>query len=507
MIFFDEDCNARFHGVEAGTMTGDDLDGLVDHLKDTGVKYFIVGVNGLGACFPSRIMQPVLEGFDMKKGLFQEEGKIEAWPYRFRANMTVLQEQGIDSNQYLLDRAREKGLAPMVTIRMNDQHGNENAKGPWPLRWKLWTDRPDLRISRMYPPGAFDYAKEEVRRTFLAFVLETMEFYDADGYVIDWMRHLPYFDDGTGETHAPLLTEMMTKIREGARKLEDRRRHSIQIIARIPSDIQRALYYGMDGVEWANRKLVDRLVPSPKYIRDYTIDAASWRNAIHDKNFPVTICIEHAYQPYPGYPRNAAQGVWTFDPPTVKRIPFVRGAAWNAFHRGSDGIYLFNFMWMRNNPEFRAIFEDCRSVDALRGKERAYEITYNDLDMSDDDFFSGWRAGGSDTYFGKWRGGLQKQGKYPYQLPRFLHPGTSEKFHIFTGPVSDGKMLKLYFDKVPESMKVTLNGIPCVFRQGGWEAPVSAIPGNEANIEVFNPEEQTCEIERVFLSVPGFVEQ
>ena len=502
MILFDEDSDARYYRVEAGTMTTADLYPLVDRLAGGQTEVFVVGVNAQRACFHSKICESYLDGFDMAGGMTQpwmEGFSNDRWSYRRSANLKVLERQGIDSNQYLLDRARGAGMKAWVTIRMNDQHATYYQRHP--IHTNYWMDHPELRVQSLAPEGGFDYAHECVRTHFADFVCEVIDTYDADGYVIDWMRQLIYFDEGQGEAHIPDIDAMMRRFRLHADAVGARRGKRLQIIARVPTTIRMSRFHGFDGVEWAKQGWVDRLVLSPRYIRDYDIDPRPWKAAIGNQDFPVSVCIEHAYQPYPGFPPDKPQGIWLDEPVDERQIPFVRGACRAALARGADGVYLFNFMADRSNPLYECLFRECGDFNTLVGKECAFDITYDDADMREADFLDGWRAGTTDAFFAGWRAARRAKGDYPYQLPLPLLPGESGVLRFHIGPVPE---------KNPQVV-VRLMGaadgtaVECNAQAGTalgneeWSLPAKALDGEIATVTVTNGSRSQYAIRRASL--------
>jgi hypothetical protein len=502
MILFDEDSDSRYYRVEAGTMTTADLDPLVDRLAGGHTGVFVIGVNAQRACFPSKVCESYLDGFDMAGGVTQpwmEGFSKDLWSYRRSANMKVLEKQGIDSSRYLIDKARAAGMQAWCTIRMNDQHCTYFQRHP--IHTNYWMDHPELRVQSLAPEGGFDYAHACVRNHFADFVCEVIDYYDADGFVIDWLRQLIYFDEGQGEAHIHDINAMMERFRRHADVVGARRGKRIEIIGRVPTTIRMSRFHGFDGVEWAKRGWVDRLVLSPRYIRDYDIDPRPWKAAIGNQDFPVSVCIEHAYQPYPGFPPDKEQGVWLDEPYDERQIPFVRGACRAALARGSDGVYLFNFMAPRNKPGFECLFRECGDFNTLVGKECAFDITYDDADMREADFLNGWRAGTTDAFFAGWRAARRAAGNYPYQLPLPLLPGESGTLRFNTGPVPEkNPQVVVRLCGALPGTQVTcggLQGSPCGDEE--WSIPADALTTETATVSITNGSHSQYAIRRASL--------
>ena len=498
MLFFDEDCNARYFYREAGTMVPSDLDHIVDDLAGTDVKTLVIGTGAQNAMYPgARAVDEFIAGFEMQKGLKQPWfGDLpgSASIYRNAANIVVLASMGVDSNDYLVRRAREKGLSPWLTIRMNDQHNTWLEHVPGHSR--LWSDHPELRTRSHAPQSGLSYEHPVVRETFFDVIKENLTLYDVDGIVIDWMRHVPHFNDGEGASHIPMMNEYMHGIRDLVDGFAARRGHRIQIASRVPATVEQARRHGLDAVEWARRGYIDRIIISPKYLRNYTLDPSAWKAAVGDEKFPVTACIDVPYQPYPGYPADAPTGAWTHEPFDRRQLPFIRGACRVALGNGSDGIYLFNFMKVRNKQEMPEVFTQCGSRETLLGKNFSIDIGYDDLEMDEGTFLKGWRAESSDAYFSVWRRKMKEKGEYPYQLPQRLAPRESCKFTFVTGEVPEKAPLVAFSFEGPDRLEVVFDGETCEYTAGRYIVHLERFDGDSATIEVTNVSEKTVEILR-----------
>ncbi|MBE6390063.1 MAG: hypothetical protein E7043_07835 [Lentisphaerae bacterium] len=497
MLFFDEDCNARYYYSEAGTMLPKDLDHIVDDLKNTDVKSMVIGTGGASAMYPgAKAVNEYIAGFEMEKGLDQPWfcGKPSVWSYRNAANIVVLRNMGCDSNAYLLQRAREKNMAAWITIRMNDQHGTWVEKSPG--HSQLWMDHPEMRTQTCAPQSGLSFEHPQVREMMFNVIKENLELYDVDGIILDWMRHVPHFNDGEGEKNIPAMNEFIRSVKEMVDEFAVKRGHKILIAPRVPATVASARYHGLDAVEWAKRGYIDRIIISPKYLRSYILDPGAWKEAVGKADFPVTACIDTPHQPYPGYPSDAPAGAWTKEPFDNRQLPFIRGACRVALGNGSDGIYLFNFMNIRNKKKMMEIFQECGTLESLRGKNFSIDISYDDLHMDEPDFLKGWRAGSNDAYFSIWRKNLKDQGIYPYQLPQELSSGASCKFTFVTGEVPEkDPQIAFSFEGLGDA-EVEFNGIKCVLKDGRYLLPVMEYSGKEAVIKVTNKSDESVVIER-----------
>ena len=502
MLIFNEDSDFRFYSIEAGTMTAEKLDIAVDTLKGSRVGMFMLCANGMKANYPSMVLDSYTDGFDANLGMDQPcfNGEIGEWGYRRAANIQALESHGIDSNAYLLKRARDNGFAVGMSIRMADHHGFYRKKSLFMS--KFYLEHPELRLKTTPPSQTFDFTHAEVRDLMVRAACEIMCRYPTEYVELDWLRHLPYFEPGEGAQHRHFLTEMVEAIREKADWLEKVRGHKIRIYAVVPSTYDLAVFNGIDGAEWANRKLVDMLILAPTYLRDCTIDADSWKVHLDDPAFPVAVRIEHAYQAYPGAPEQGGTM------PEMKKcientVRYTRGAAWSAYYRGAKDIEFFNYNRPRNAPEGAPLFADCSSKESLLGKERWFMISYNDLDMPYNLHCTGWRQPG---VFPKYIAESLADGSYPYQLPRPVKPGAAEKFVFPSGPVPEKEAhLQVCFTGVPQNARVTLSGSEGVFNGSGWDFPAGTAVAGDAEVSVANTAQEEYYVTEAVLKVlfPG----
>jgi len=411
-IFFNEDDSARFILIPAGKITVKDLQKCVDGLEHTQVRAYIVCCCAQQTNFPSKSWEPFCAGFDPKRGNDQPFFKGLEPPMfrnfrRWAENMDRLFREGIDPTGYLLEYARKKGLQAWVSMRMNDIHDVQLIDSP--IHSKFWREHPEYWRRRdrfkSWPDRALDYGQKPVRDHAMALIRELCARYDMDGLELDWMRFGYHFREGEEIEKGKELTKWMGEVRALVNATAKKRGHPIALVVRVPShpDVSRQL--GMDAITWAKRGYVDRIVPTPFWATtDFDIPIDRWRELLKETNVPVTAGLEARVEPYPGSPTL---------PNTPER---KRGAAMAALARGSDGIYLFNYMGEQHRTPF--LFKELGSIATLKGKSRTHTITFVDINAP---------------------------GKHiPCALPKTIPPGQSASFRIYTGPVPQGARAEIH---------------------------------------------------------------
>lgn len=325
MIYFDEDSDARFYQFEAGTMTRYDLDAILENLARTRIGVYIVGVNAQMANFRNPVVQSYLDGFDISLGPYQPvlRGDHRHWTYRRRANMAVLEAQGIDSNEYLLNGARKLGMSPWINVRMNDMHNGHDENSQ--IHTDFWRDHPELRIPGNIPcENGFDYTHECVRKMYNNFTVEAFRKYHPDNVLLDWMRWPAHFPRKTGPERAHLITEMLKELCE---------RLGQPVACRVPVTPESALEMGLDVKSWVEAGVLSHLFAGNFGCgSNYDIPVERWREIVG--SLPVIVTLDHSWR----------EGVKKSHGPFS--VEEARGLAAGAYWSGANGIHVFNCMKM-----------------------------------------------------------------------------------------------------------------------------------------------------------------
>ncbi len=402
-ILYNEDDSNRFMLDPAGTMKPERLDRLVDDLAGSQVTVMLICCNAKNTAYESRVWDVHGLGFDPARDNRQpyfgdtpdsDRDTLRGWAH----NIQLMRDGGVDPMRRMIDRCRQKGIRPWVSMRMNDVHDAHLARSPlhsrfwlehrdywrYPERFTAWNDR------------CLNYGLAPVREHALALIREVCERYDADGLELDWNRFPLHLREGEELTKGRELTEWMVEVRQVMRQAEGRWKHPICLAARVPARPDVAEGTGLDAVAWARRGLIDHLIVAPFWATtDYDIPVEAWRKRLEGSGVGVTAGLEVRIQPYPGGP---------VLPNTPERR---RGAAMAALSRGSQGIYLFNYFDVAT--AMPGLLREMHSVEAMAGKDRSYLVTYTDIAVP-----------------GR---------PIPAALPRTLPPGGSAGFTLAPGPV------------------------------------------------------------------------
>lgn len=367
-IIINEDNSHYFTTRTADEMTLEGLHAFIDQYADTRVSHLFFSPNSMKASFKSATREAIWELGDQE----MPEGPGKKW----MDNARLLHERGLDPYAIWIARAREKGISPWLSMRMNDIHDVPNPKSY--MHTTFWVEHPEYwRVPNDTSGGwtvrALDFGHAEVRAYTMAFVKELLERYDPDGLELDWMRFGWHFKAGEEAAGAELLTEFMREVRALTTTWGEKRGHPIKLGARVPTHPDAARGLGMDAVRWAKEGLVDMLVPCPFWTSsDFDIPVELWREQLGDARAKVVLA--------PGLEFNSR--AWPGGAAMANDLPATRGFAASAWQRGADQIYLFNFMDSETIPvsqsDYRILVEQGLGKDVVYHAPRRHLQCFRD---------------------------------------------------------------------------------------------------------------------------------
>ena len=429
-LILNEDNSHFFGSRNASDMTVEGLRAFVDQYAGTKVSHLFLNPNAMRASYASAVWDRI---WDVGGQKVPEGNEVCR---RWVDNARLLYERGLDPYAVWISRAREKGISPWLTMRMNDVHDVSDTTNfmhstfwlKHPEYWRVpgstgsWTDR------------AFDYGVSEVRGRSMALIHELLDRYDPDGLELDWMRFGYHFKPGHEAEGCEILTAFMREVRTYVRERAAMRGHAILLGARVPAHPDAAIGLGMDGVRWAKEGLVDMLVPTPFWATsDYDIPVELWKERIGPAVAHVVIApgAEILLRAHPG----GAQ--------VENDLESIRGFAAAAWNRGADQIYLFNYMdpapMVGGRDAYRALLEQGLAPDTVNASARRQIATYHDT--------------------------VPKGMPNGAQVPATA--GAAPKFRIYLGPAPEKGKLEFLVGlaecaRVGEAtFDATLNGAPC----------------------------------------------
>ena len=436
-ILYNEDDSNRFVLDPAGEMKPERLDRMVDDLADSEVSVLLICCCAKKTAFDGKAWEPQCRGFD--------PAKDDSQPYfgeltpaarkgvrRWAHNQLVMFELGVDPVGRMIERSRLRRISPWVSIRMNDAHDAPLLNSP--LHSRFWMEHPEywrvpgLKLTGPWFNRCLNYGLQPVRDHAMALVREVCDRYDMDGLELDWNRFPLHFRVGEEIEKGKLLSEWMVEVRKVVRAAERKWKHPIRLVARVPARPEVSMGTGLDAVGWARRGLIDHLVVAPFFTTtDFDVPVEGWLKLLEGTGVGVTVGLETRVQSYPG-------GPLLTNTPELRR-----GAAMAALARGSQGIYVFNYFQVPS--KMPGLLGEMHSVDAMRGKDRDYAITFVDINIPGHTIRP--------------------------VLPKRLAPGDSAEFRLFIGPKpiagARGEVHLMLSGAKPEDecqVRVEVNGRP-----------------------------------------------
>ncbi|MDO5581979.1 MAG: hypothetical protein Q4G69_12690 [Planctomycetia bacterium] len=361
-LMINED-NDHYFKKSSSKMNTADLQAFIDQFAGTKVTHILFCPNGQRTSYRSSVHESIWDNIDRYK-------KPDIWS----VNCKLLFDKGIDPYKVWIDRCRQKGISPWLSMRMNDVH---YATTPDYFRsTDHWRNHPQWWCKPYAASGgwalfAYDYSHEEVRQYHLALVEELLTLYDIDGFEMDWMRFCQHLTWRHEQEKSIFLTDFVKNVRALVKKAETKWGHKITLGARVPAAPDIAAAKGINAVEWCKAGLIDSLVVSPFFLAtDHDISINLWKEQLGEKANSVEIvpAIDNGSSPYPGAPR-------TGNDPAL-----LYGWVNEMYARGANAIYLFNWTYFDLTlPEFRTVLEEGLAPQIVLNKPRRHALAYRDV--------------------------------------------------------------------------------------------------------------------------------
>ena len=392
------------------------------------VTHFFMCPNAMRSNVDSKYLEPIWKALDEPR---RKKGWAEAAKW--------LHDNGIDPYSIWTKRAREKGVSPWLSIRMNDIHGVGATDFSWPSLSTMWLQHPEYRrdpqyAGKTYHPYAFDFAHKPVRDTRIGYVREMLERYDVDGVELDWLRFPWNLSPGRELADAHYLTEVVRAARQAADEASKKWGHPVKVACRVLTTYEGAVALGTDPVAWAGEGIIDWLIVCNfLYSADFNLPYADWIRRIHSVN-PDVLVIPGTDLAVDKEKLKAGH--------TARRMTTEEYAGWcdSVYTQGAPGIYLFNFMYLpATNAVWKMMQTGGMAPSAVAHAPRAYPVTFHE-----------------------YAPGARLEDR---QVPCAIDSGAEIRIRVGTPP-NEGEraVLRLAFDGVVEKDyfgRIRLNGTPC----------------------------------------------
>ena len=481
-IAINEDNSHFFGSRNPEAMTEAGLRELVDHYAGPLTREVLFCVAGMRASYAAAAWEPIWEGVEFAEDETVRYGENELTGHAalWVRNARALHEEGLNPYAFWLAYAREQGVSPWITMRMNDIHSVDNP-GNY-MHSDFWRENPDCRrvpyrFTR-WQDAALDYGREEVRARALAQVGELLETFDLDGLELDWMRFGYHFRPGHEAEGREQLTAFMREARRLTERAAARLGHPVQLGVRVPSRPDSAAELGMDAVAWAAEGLVDMVVPTAFWATtDYAMPIRLWQRLMPES---VTLAagVEILTRAYPAAP------------PVISTAEMVFGSAANYLWQGADRLYLFNHMdsetAVATESDRQRILTMAGDACQVRKQVRRHVVTYTDT--------------------------VPDGRENACALPIELQSGQFRELRIPVGFAPEGGTVQVLLGLAEDTptacqQEVRLNGELCspatapeltlaenVGQLAAFAAPVAAVGEGESVVEIRNADDESVQI-------------
>ena len=327
-------------------MTMEDAWRPIDELAGTAIDTFIYGVETGGGLFS-----------DTKVGQrFAADGPPFDSPIRWRAwyNMQSLIDQGLDPLQVLIDRAHERGLDFIPSLRMGG--------GPRSDEYRIGVPG-SATAGRGPREQCQDFGRQEVRDVRFAW-LEELAGYPVEGIELDFAFTPYYFRPDQITAHTPLMTDYVRRISDMVRSNGKNR----IVGARVFPHLQMNLDFGLDVATWLKEELVDYV--APMYYGYFLLDADLPLESLSDVAHAAGAEVYGVLQPY----------ILRQDQHATPAM--LRAAVANYRARGADGLIIAPWFYWPLRDEEKAILTDIGSPLDVREKDKHYVVPRRQDDVA-----------------------------------------------------------------------------------------------------------------------------
>jgi len=377
---------------EGGKFSVKTIHRFLDKLADAGIDTLLMNPNTDVAWYPSKVWPTSIDGYSRgDRDFFRSDGLADA--LGVDSNSLIddailmydgaydLRESGIDWLAEVCSGCRQRGIAPWLSVRMNDTHRAAN-----PDDWSNspFQGRADAKQKNtfIFPhqnalglPVGLNYGLPDVRSHMLTLIRELIEDYDFEGMELDWLRDPICCEPPATETDIAELTEWHSEIRELVRKKEKRIGKPYALGIRCPANIDLIRNIGLDVIGMARSGVIDFVSPSNYMQTSWNICYSSLKRRL-GPDITVYGVIEYLFNWLPVYSPELELSDSRTNP---DRVELLRGNAAGKLAAGADGIEYFNFFeadTLSNGLSNYSHIKDIDNLDALRGQEKLYGLGY-----------------------------------------------------------------------------------------------------------------------------------
>lgn len=392
---------------------------VVDNVADGGADVFLVCPNAHKVNYPSKVRETYWEELpeDYTK-LVVGDPNIGDQKNIFNILVKMLQlSKQCDYLEMMLNRCREKGLVPGVSIRMNDMHDAQYAPNCWEFS-KFYKEHPEYWIKDKNGNNCaalgLDYEHYEVRQHYLDLIEEIVNGYDLEILELDFLRFTKYFDDSMDfEKHCQIMTDFIEAV---SLLIRNTGKH-IHLMPRVAATPAGAYELGFDVKTWADKKLIDGLSIGNFLTTGWEYPVDEYRQLV-GSDIAIYVYADHSAAYMDG-----------LVPPVYIHISreHQRGFASGSLAMGADGIGTFNWYWGDNYKmsaqDYHSGLGEMSSLEMMRPKARRHMLST-----------AGW--------------GYVSKSDLPSQVPIILKAQSSRQFFMVLAAETPGSGVtaKVFFE-------------------------------------------------------------
>jgi len=370
---------------------------FVTTVARNGVDTYLVNPNASRAWYPSRKVPRILDGYRRGDREFfrghaicagiTEPTAVEGFLDRmvaFYGCYLDLEEAGVDWVAESARAAREAGMAPWASIRMNDFHGSENIEGSFmnhpllknpEMRLKRGSYSPTIRNANYRTP--LNYEKQEVRDAMMDQIEEIVNDYEFEGLELDWLRNPNCCEPNAGRETIGMMNDWFRQIRRLTRARSARTGRPYPLGMRIPGTLETIKSIGLDIVTLCREGTLDFISPSAFWCTSWEMPHDELRRAVGD-GVAIYGVIEDGVN-------TLASRSPEFD--MTQRLRYIscspehlNANAAGKLVLGADGIEWFNFFCteqvrLPGLTSDYSLLRGKQDLDGLRGRPKHYSFS------------------------------------------------------------------------------------------------------------------------------------
>lgn len=364
----------------------------VQLLKDAGVDTFLINPNTQVPWYPSKTLPYLHQHYTRGDKEYWRDHLIKCENLsgealerqlvnkteRFSDLFLDLQENGVDWLEETSLACRERGIAPFLSVRMNDSHGGTSPEGSLfnnalMRNPKNLLDKPSIDPELTWERYSLDFDRAECRDYMTAMIAELLRDYDFDGLELDFNRDPVIVKPIATDTQRAVIVQWMRDIRALADARERRTGRPFYLGLKVPFALPLLYDYGLDVDALIRERLFD-FVSMSNYFQtswDAPIDEYKARWGQYTQVLGVI-------EGMPNWLRVADKGGATTFRPTTVSPELVRGNAAGKLVVGADSLMLFNsFFDFDQVPDGTTPWDcllDLQHLGTLRGRDKAYTM-------------------------------------------------------------------------------------------------------------------------------------